>query len=486
MQRSLFALLFASLVYPSLPVLAQPRVVPPPASESEAALRALLVGPRGLTSDQVAKRAVSTSREVQSKQAGAAAAKAREDQATAGFWPKLSGRASYTRLSHLDPVVLPGGIQPLDRNLPPGRLPDNTPLVLTQGFPFVFFQNNYALGATLSVPVSDYLLRTARASKAAGHSTRAALAEEEAARRKVAADARIAYYDWIRARGQVLVGRQSLAAASAHLSDAKKMFEAGFASKADILRAESQTKAVELFLLRANNHAALAEEGLRVAMHDEGRTPYEIGEDLLVVLPPVTGLEDRGALEQEALRKRPEIVALTETQAGLEDLRRLAYTTAMPRLDLVGNVLYANPNQRIFPPQEKWQSTWDIGAILSWTPTDIPLALANAREQSARASQTAAQRAAVLDGLRLEIAQTTSGVAESDSSVATSRKGLEAAEESYRVRRDLFLAGKATLVEVTDASAELARARLEVVDALVMSRIARVRLDHSLGRDALK
>jgi outer membrane protein TolC len=112
--------------------------------------------------------------------------------------------------------------------------------------------------------------------------------------------------------------------------------------------------------------------------------------------------------------------------------------------------------------------------------------MATAREQSARASQVRAQREAAIDGLRIEIAQTTSGVAESDAAVETSRKGLEASEEGYRVRRDLFLAGKATLVEVTDAFAELTRARLEVVDALVMSRIARVRLDHALGRDAMK
>lgn len=460
------------------------RPLPPTASQSEERLRALLVK-GGLTSDEVARRAAATSREVSAKQAGADAAKAKEDQATAGFWPRLQGSARYTRLSHLDPVILPGGLAPVG-TFPPGPLPPNTPLQLTPGFPFEFFQNNYAVGAGLTVPVSDYLLRTARAAIAAKHSTRAAEAEEEATRRKVAADARIAYYDWIRARGQVLVGHQSLEAARAHLSDARKMFEAGFLSRADTLRAESQVKAVELFVLRAENLAGNAEEALRVAMHDQRGGSYQIGEDLLQVLPPVGGLEDREALEREAIGKRPELLALVETQAGLEDLRRLARTTAYPRLDLAANFTYANPNQRIFPPQQKWKSSWDAGVILSWTPTDIPLAVATMREQQARASQVAAQKGALLDGLRLEIAQTTSVVAESDAAVATSRKGLDAAEESYRVRRDLFLAGKSTLAEVTDTAAELARARLEMVDALVLSRVARVRLDHALGRDDLR
>jgi outer membrane protein TolC len=52
------------------------------------------------------------------------------------------------------------------------------------------------------------------------------------------------------------------------------------------------------------------------------------------------------------------------------------------------------------------------------------------------------------------------------------------------VRRDLFRNGKATLVEVNDAEGELTRSRLEVVNAHIDARIARVRLDHAVGRDA--
>jgi len=56
--------------------------------------------------------------------------------------------------------------------------------------------------------------------------------------------------------------------------------------------------------------------------------------------------------------------------------------------------------------------------------------------------------------------------------------------ERTRARRDLFRNGKATLVEVNDAESELTRARLEVVNAHIDARIARVRLDHVVGRDA--
>jgi outer membrane protein TolC len=67
-----------------------------------------------------------------------------------------------------------------------------------------------------------------------------------------------------------------------------------------------------------------------------------------------------------------------------------------------------------------------------------------------------------------------------------SEQALAASEEGYRVRRELFRSGKATLVEVTDSETELTRARLELVNAHVDLRIAQVELAHVLGRDVGK
>jgi outer membrane protein len=61
--------------------------------------------------------------------------------------------------------------------------------------------------------------------------------------------------------------------------------------------------------------------------------------------------------------------------------------------------------------------------------------------------------------------------------------GLAAAEESYRVRRELYRAGRAPLVEVTDAETELTNARLQMADSHIQARIALVQLRHALGRD---
>jgi outer membrane protein TolC len=174
---------------------------------------------------------------------------------------------------------------------------------------------------------------------------------------------------------------------------------------------------------------------------------------------------------------------LGESEASLREQAATARAGNYPRLDAQGNVLYANPNPRYAPPVKEFNSSWDASIILSWTPTAIFGASAQAKTAEAHADEVAAKKGALKNGLRLEVNQAMNALAEANFGIEVSREGLVAAEENYRVRRELYRAGKATIVEVTDSETELTRARLDVVNANVDLRIARVALGHALGRD---
>ncbi|HEX4447589.1 MAG TPA: TolC family protein, partial [Polyangiaceae bacterium] len=64
-----------------------------------------------------------------------------------------------------------------------------------------------------------------------------------------------------------------------------------------------------------------------------------------------------------------------------------------------------------------------------------------------------------------------------------STRQLASAEEAYRVQRELFINGRGTSTTLTDAESDLTRARLTLLNARADARIARIRLDHALGRD---
>ncbi len=441
-------------------------------------LEAMMRG-NGLTANQVAERAVKSSSQIQAKRHSIESADAQVAQAKASFFPILNLSARYTRLSKIDVPALGVLVAPVDQQ--PG-LTTGPFVAVPLSFPIIL--NNYVLQAQLNVPLSDYVLRTSRAVAGAKRVKNASELDERATQLSVARDARVAYYQWIRVQGFAFVGAQSVDQAKGHLTDANNAFQAGLISKADVLRAQSGLKSAELFNERANSNVQLATTRLRVLMKDPAGTQYEVGEDILAPLAPLPGTASEESAYREATAQRLELKLLGENEQALRDQAALSNAGNYPRLDAVASAQYSNPNPRYFPQEDKFHGTWDAGVVLSWSPTAIFGVQAGTRVIEARAAELIAQRRALLDGLQLEVSQALSAERDARFAVEVSEQGLAAADEGYRVRRDLFRSGRATIVEVTDSETELTRARLELVNAHVDLRIAQVELAHVLGRDA--
>jgi outer membrane protein TolC len=281
---------------------------------------------------------------------------------------------------------------------------------------------------------------------------------------------------------QEAVTEQSVEQARWHLELARAGHDAGRTPDVEVLRAESALATAELLHQRTKDAAILAEERLRTLLHDASGGPYRIGEDLLAPMPDVP-VENPSALYAEAVQRRPEMRAFERSDAALRAQRTATESTGMPRLDAFGNGYVANPSPRIFPQREEWKATWDLGVQLTWSPNDLGGSDASTRALDAERRKLDAERAAVKDTLRDEISAAVVATREAAAEAASADRGLSAAEESYRVRRELFELGRATQVELVDAETDVLRARLEMIQARVDARVARVQLEHAVGRD---
>ncbi len=470
----------------------QPTPPAPPAKEEgqdlQARLRAQSARPGGLTSEEVGKRAAATSLRARAREQEVLAAAAAVDKALIATFPRLTLIGRYTRLSPIDePSFGPGQgsfvvtDDGTEGPLPPGQGLIGVPL---SAFSFPTILNQYHLQANLSVPLSDYLLRTRQGIAAARHSRASAEVTARAARLQDAADAKTIYYGWVRARLQQIVAEQSLEQARAHWSATKVAFQAGWTSQADILGAESRVATAELLVDRARNLVVLIEEQLRTVTHDTRSAPYQIGEDINSRARRADRNESFEQLFAEACRRRLELRALDENLRSLRNQRSVVAAGEWPRLEAFGNAYYANPNPRYQPQEERWRATWDVGVQVTWSPNDYGSTAADARGYGAQVARLEAERRAMEDGLRAEVLQAHQSRQEARSALRTTARGLAAAEEAYRVRCLLFEHGRATSVEVIDAETNLLGARLEQVNAQVNLLVARVRLDHAVGRDA--
>ncbi len=449
-------------------------------------LQGLLGRPRGLTADQVAARAAATSFDAKSKLEDVRAAEADVDRAVMAFVPRLTFTGRYTRLSAVDDAAVgPDQGSLVGTTAPAGPLPPGAPLIGLPASAFSFPQilDQWHLQANLTVPISDYVLSTSKAHAATKSSRRAAELNVKATALQAAANARVAYYGWARARLSVVVAEESVTQSKAQLDTVRLSEKAGRASEADVLHAESAVANAQLLETRAKSLFRVSAARLRTVMHEPRSGSWEIGEQ---VLRPQPGDDERTspeALVREALSKRLELQALERTAHSLQKQSDVLSSQAIPRLEAFGNAYYSNPNQRIFPQEKKWRATWDVGLQITWSPNDLGTAPASARGLDAQRGKVSYQKKALEDAVLLEVTEAVAALKEARASVKTAETAMKSAEASYRVRRKLYQYGRGTALEVFDAEVALLRSRLTYIDAFVSLRIARVQLDHAVGRD---
>jgi outer membrane protein TolC len=441
----------------------------------------LRVSPGGLTSEAVGRRAATTSFTVKQDEEALQAAAARVDQSWQAFLPKLraSGALYWVDISNppsLGTVVVdtagPGTIAPAQ--VTGGKLK-----AVSLALPSTL--GSYLLQATLSVPISDYFLRIGQSYTAATDSRDAARYDLAGEKATSNANGRVAYYTWLRARGAVVVSLEALNDQKTHLLLARNQYTVGRASRADVLRAETDVSSAELSLENAKNLAALSEKQVRVAMHAKDEETFVVGESLDAAAPPVVGT--LRSLEDEAVSHRVEVKSLAANAASLREQAKATRNMGYPSLSAAGNAIATNFDSGSLGPSAQWIGVWYVSAQVTWSPNETGIQASAGADASHRAAALDAQVEQLKDKIEVEVTQDYQNVHQADFSVESAQRELASAEEGYRVAKELFDNGRATSSELTDAETDLTRARLDLLNARVNARVSRVQLEHALGRD---
>jgi outer membrane protein len=503
-------------VWVSGALLAAPRVLPaqtPPATERAPASTptpreapglpaALTPVEGGLTATRAASRAIQTSFAVRAARANTASADAAQSEAALQMIPQINLSARYTRLS---PITLPslgaGPAIPLlvgTRGLacvtsngtvqaaPPGaggtfQCPAGTDPIQqppSPGFRFPVILDTFAVRGSVTLPLTDIPLRLARLYQAAGLTLEARRLDEAAARSQVATDARVAFYEYMRGIGQLAVATQGLEVAQAHADDLRRFVEAGTVARVELMRVEAQVAEAERFVLAAREGVGLAEAQLRQRTHLPAGEGITLGEALDGEVPMPRNLAD---LLNRAAHDRPEIGSIDRQLRALEHNLGAVRAGMLPSVAGVFNVDVANPNQRFIPQTAEFNTTWDATIQVSWSPTSALVTNATSNRIAAQRDALQAQLEQLREGLELEVRGTWIAAQTAAAAQEAARRQLVAAEESYRVRRERFLAGAAISSDLTDAENDLLRARFAVVNANVDLREALARMRRAVG-----
>jgi outer membrane protein len=434
----------------------------PPRADDAAGrgLRSLYV-PGGLSPDQAVKEVIATSPDLKRTKALLDEAKGGAMQAMAGLVPQLELLGRYTRLSPVDSsgtYDIPG-VGPITLEFP--SLTDQT-----------------ATDATLTYSFTRSLAEAMPAYRAAKKSKIAAQYQIQAELNDVAFDGRQAYYEYARAEAGLAVANFALEAATSQREETEALVGAGSAARVDLMRVQAQEAAARVAVEQAKLGVQVSARALQTLMHTE-ELP-SLGEDLSKEVSDLPTQSEEKLLEQ-AYQNRPDLRALLEYIEVTEHQLKSAKGGGAPDLLARGSVQYSNPNLRVVPQRQRFESTWEVSAVLRWTPNGTVAASGRAHELRAALQQAEADTQLMRDAIRVEVAQGYHGVRAAKSAIESARVGLEAAREGYRVTREQLQAGIVNTTTLLQAQAELIRAQVDVVESAIGIRVAKAQLRRAIG-----
>ncbi len=470
----------------------QPEAEAQPEDRIEAGrLEPIPVSSGGLTADEVATKAVAAAPSIEGKRADVDLAESRVSGVVNSFVPQVTLSASYTRLSDVNVQFGSGALVGAANAglLGVGMCPDGSGgqcVVDSAGAPvgaaaFDIPQvlNQFSLQAKVSVPISDYVLRTYRGLKAAKRSKRAAEVTTEAEARRVAVDARIAYYDWVRTKAQVVATEETIRSANARLGDVKLSFGAGLRTEADVKRIEALVANATSANLQARGFEELSREQLSMLMNEPVK-PWAVGEDVMSSDGEPIKPELEAAVA-EALRNRPELEALDLNDKAIADGMKTEKAGYYPSLSAFGEATYANPNQRYFPLVAEWNPTWSVGLQLVYTINGPLTARQSIRELQGQRRSLNAQEESLRRGIRMEVSQAYIDHKTARGRLKLSEVSSEASDAAYEAVAIQFAEGKATATDVIEAEGQRLDSFLQAYNARIDLRVAETKLEYAMG-----
>lgn len=438
-------------------------------------------GERVLTLDEALRIARSQSREL-------SAAKARRDQADVGIeqaWvallPNLSAQGRFThnyKQVELDTSSFNTGVLNLAKTIASTttngaelaalnafqqQILDNTP------GPAVIQRQNQLDGVLqATVPLispSGYF-----GLAAAHRSSEAAAANFDASDASALLQVAQSFYAVAGAEELVLARHHAVEVARKTTTDAQSRFDSGVANRVELQRAQLALLRAEQAEVESADVRAQSQRGLATLL--DLREPFRV--DPKSALPEISKpAED---LAQDALRLRPEVIALDRNIAASDAQAKAAGWRWAPTLSAFGN--YRVFNYSGFSGD---RYSWAVGAQLDWLLYDGGARDAQRHLASSQRRESEARLALLRDTVVDDIANAQQSLETRRRALNTAQKSFDLSRETLELVRAQYDVGTATQLDLLQAQDSLVTAEVGVAQARFDLSLATLSLQRSAG-----
>jgi outer membrane protein len=448
MNRSLLVYLILQAAF-SAQASANPTPTQPSAPKAQA-----------LNLEQLVNLAFERNPDLQAAQERIGQAEAQVAEATAAFYPKLTGAVGYSYTNN--PALAFSAIVAQRRYEPTMNI--NQPGFVANFRPELIGSMSLFRGG------QDYYRK-----KAAELGVEAAELERSALHNRLAASVTAAYYAALAAPKQVEAARHSLEAVDSELNNARIQQNAGALLKSDVLSLEvrrSQAKEAEL---KALNAVELTRSGLRTLLGLDTSEALEIRES--VDQPTPEQRDNLAGLITQALVQRPEMQVAARQLEMREKEVRAEQGGHLPRVNAYAS--YGINNRTPAFNFNNDNLTMGVNAEIDLFAGGATVA------RVAGAERKLAEAQAIRERTRLEIED---DVRKAQANLVESQQRKEVAEaatlsarEALRLVREQYRAGAATVTRYLEAEADQTQSEIRGVSARYDEQVARALLQQAIG-----
>jgi outer membrane protein TolC len=388
-------------------------------------------------------------------------ARAAGNETRGSLLPSIRGSGNYTRLS--------SNIPDFELTLPPefGGGDFSVPAI----------RDRYDFTVSVEQPIfTGFQLINQK--KASSLNTKAREQDVRSAEAETAYAIRSAYWNLYQIEEGVAVAQAAVRSVEKQLANTIRRREEGAALGSDVLSIQARLGEVKLAALDAENALRIA----RLQLINVAGFPVDQQLQTTEPLPIDWAPVEASILEQEALSNNPSLQGRTLDYEVAQSYVKAATAGWFPQIFFVGLYQYARPNAYIFPQEDKFTGTWQVGLSAKWDLWNWGQTNARTSQARARASQMAERLASETRSTQFAVRAAVMNVEHRRLAVSVAEQNVRHADAAFSAMERRYELGAALTSEVLDAEVANRNARLQQARAVAAYGIARAELLREIGR----
>jgi OMF family outer membrane factor len=285
---------------------------------------------------------------------------------------------------------------------------------------------------------------------------------------------------------QVRIGQQSVRASLVSLRDSRARFQAGVATRLEVLEAETQLARDQQLLTTAQAEQSIARRAL-AALLDLPQNVTPTAADPSRVLGVWQPSLQESIVAAYAFREELDQVLLDISIANSQ--ANVALGETQPFLNIFAGFQsdWLNGNSGFGDFRIGSSSSYDttVGLNLSWRLFDGGAAAAQARQNRQLAQENTFRFAERRDAIRQEVEESFYNLDKNNRNITTTAREVISARESLRLARLRFQAGVTTQREVVDNQRDLTQAEVRYAQAITEYNVNLAELRRRTGLDQI-